>query len=81
MIQTQVGGYRLEPSASGWAVLQLLETLVSFQKRLLGDVFGFGLINDQAHSGAEYHVLVILHERLELLRVCHRVAVTARGLS
>src|SRR5262249_49105077 len=58
---------------------QIFEMLVRFQKNFLADVFGFGGVRQQAHSGAEYHVLVILHERFELLRICHGQAVTVQS--
>ena len=36
-------------------------------------------VGDQTHRGAKHHVLVGLHERLELLRICHDQAATVQG--
>jgi hypothetical protein len=49
---------------------------IRLQENLLGDVFGFGGFGKQAHGSAEHHVLVVMQERLELLRIGHGVAAT-----
>ena len=81
MIQTEIGGDGLEPAAHGRAALQLAETLICAQEHFLGHVFGFRLIGEQTHGRAKYHVLVIPHERLELLRICHGRAAALGGSS
>ena len=48
---------------------RLAEVFVGSQKGFLGDIFGFGWIGEQTHGSAIYHVLVLVHERLELLCV------------
>jgi hypothetical protein len=79
VIQTQIGGHGLEPAAGGRAVLQFREPLERAEEDFLGDVFRLGLIGGQAHGGAEYHVLVILQERLEVSRVRHGQGLLIRG--
>ena len=81
MIQTEIGGDGLEPAAHGRAALQLAEPFIRAQKHFLGHVFGFRLIGEQTHGRAKYHVLVIPHERLELLRICHGRAAALGGSS
>ena len=81
MIQTHISCNGFQPAARGGTLPQLAEALIRFQENLLRDVFRFRLVGDQTHSRAKYHVLVVLHEHLELLCVCHRLAATLRGLS
>ena len=41
---------------------------------------GLGLVGHETHSRAKYHILVVLHEHLELLCICHRLVETLRSL-
>ena len=80
MIQAHVSGDGLEPAGHSRAVPQLGKALVRFEEDLLRNIFGLCLIGDEAHSRAEYHVLVLAHKRLELFCVCHPSAATVRQL-
>src|ERR1043165_4989931 len=74
MIQAHIRCDRSQPPARCRAVAQVRETLVGFQENFLSDVFRFGPVGGQAQGSAKYHVLVVPHEYLELLRICHRLA-------
>src|SRR5436190_17040279 len=79
MVQAHIGGNCLEPATGSWALSQVGEAVVGLEEYLLRDVFGLGVVGDQSHSRAEYHVLVVLHERLKLFWICHRPALTIRS--
>jgi hypothetical protein len=81
MIQAEIGRDGLEPSSGGRAFTQFGKSLVGSEENLLGHILRVGWVGEQTHSGAKHHVLVVLHERLELLRICHQVTATAQGLS
>ena len=59
-----------QPGARGLS-RRSCETFEGAQEDLLGDVLGFGGVGHQAHGGAKNHILVVSHERFELLGVCH----------
>jgi hypothetical protein len=79
MIQAEIGGHGFEPAASGRALAEFGKARVSLQEDFLRDILGFGVVGDQAHSRAEYHVLVVLHERFKLFWIRHRRAMTTRS--
>ena len=79
MIQAEIGGDGFKPAARRRTAAQVAEAFVGAQEHFLGDVFGFGLIGEQAHSRAKHHVLVVPHKRLEMLRIGHGRDVTLRG--
>ena len=81
MVQTQIPGDGLEPAARGRIVLELVEALECFQENFLRHVLRFGLVGEQTHGRAKYHVLVVPHEHLELLGICHRLTAALQGLS
>jgi hypothetical protein len=71
MIQAQVARYGLQPSAGAPARANIIKMIVSLQEHLLRDVFRVRRIGDQTNGRAIYHVLVVLHEYLELVCVDH----------
>jgi len=81
MIQAQVPGDGFQPTADRRAVLQFGVTFVGLQENFLRHIFGFGFVAEQPNSRSKHHVLVGLHERLELLRVYHRLPYTGLGSS
>ena len=81
MIQTEIARHGFQPAANRRAVFQLGVTFVGLQKHFLRHVLGLGFVAEQPHSRRKHHVLVGLHERLELLRVCHRLPYTGTGSS
>ena len=71
VVQTEVARHRLQPSRHCRTTLQFAKPFIRAQKNFLGDVFSFGLVGGQTHGGTEYHVLVVMQECLELLRIGH----------
>jgi hypothetical protein len=71
MIQTEIARHRFQPAGHRRTAVQFAKPFIRAQKNFLGDVFGFGLVGGQTHGGTEYHVLVAMQERLELLRIGH----------
>src|SRR5207249_11182722 len=81
MIQAQVPSDGFQPTANSRAVLQFGVAFEGFQEDFLRHIFGFGLAAEQPNCRGKHHVLVGLHERLELLRVYHRLPYTGVGSS
>lgn len=71
VIEAKVARYRFEPTSNGGAFGEVIEALVGLEEHLLRDVLCVGLVPEKPDGGAEYHVLVRLHELCELVRFCH----------
>ena len=81
MIQAEIRGHGFQPSADARTVAQFREAFVGAQENFLRDVFSFGLVGSQAHGGAKYHVLIIVQERFEVLRVGHGRMPLVQGIA
>src|SRR5258706_820640 len=77
LVKALMHGYRFHPTAGGFALFQLAESFIGLQKDFLGNVLCFAFVGNEAHGGTKYHVLVVLHEQLELFGIRHLLAVLA----
>jgi hypothetical protein len=80
MVKAKIPRDGFKPAARRRAVAQLIEPFVGPQENLLRDILGVLMAGEQTHGGAKYHVLVVPHEDLELLRIGHGTGVTIRGV-
>jgi len=67
MIERKVGRDRLQPTTGCGASAQLIKVLVGLKKNLLRNIFGLRSVTGNAGRRAEDHILVIAHERGEVV--------------
>src|SRR5579872_3519674 len=68
MVEGEIPGDRLQPSAGTRTRSQLVEPLVSLEKDLLRDVLRLCSVSGEPNGCREDHVLVRPHERCEVAR-------------